>query len=68
MNNTSPSLWAVGTSSFIRLKERNTVLFPQPEGPMMAVIFLALDGKVNIFHSPKTAIIYTQVACLDGDL
>ena len=24
--------------SFIRLKQRNTVLLPQPDGPMMAVI------------------------------
>ena len=35
----SPSVRAEGTSSFIRLNERSIVLLPQPDGPMMAVIF-----------------------------
>src|SRR5262249_33629665 len=30
--------------SFIRLRQRSTVLFPQPEGPMKAVILLRSSG------------------------
>ena len=33
-----PSTRALGMRSFIRLKQRNTVVLPQPEGPIMAVI------------------------------
>jgi hypothetical protein len=32
-----PSTTAVGIRSFILLKQRMNVLFPQPEGPMKAV-------------------------------
>ena len=35
-----PSTRAPGTVSFIRLKHRSTVLLPQPDGPMNAVISL----------------------------
>ena len=35
---TSPSVRQPGIRSFIRLNERSTVLLPQPEGPMIAVI------------------------------
>ena len=31
---------ALSTRSFIRLKERSSVLLPQPDGPMRAVIRL----------------------------
>ena len=37
---TRPVTDAVGTRSFMRLKLRSRVLLPQPEGPMMAVIWL----------------------------
>jgi hypothetical protein len=40
----------------MRLKARRTVLFPQPEGPMMAVTFLALDGQVYIADGLKIAV------------
>src|SRR5262249_51843983 len=33
----APSILAFSTRSFIRLKQRSSVLFPQPEGPMNAV-------------------------------
>ena len=33
-----PSTRAAGTRSFIRLMQRNTVLLPQPDGPISAVI------------------------------
>src|SRR5512133_1827482 len=32
---------ALGTRSFMRLKQRSTVDFPQPDGPIMAVTWLA---------------------------
>src|SRR5262245_4516697 len=34
----SPSMWKLGIRSFMRLKQRNRVLLPQPEGPISAVI------------------------------
>ena len=37
---TCPVTEAVGTRSFMRLKLRNSVLLPQPEGPIMAVILM----------------------------
>ncbi len=41
----------------MRLNERSTVLFPQPDGPMMAVIFWGVICMLDIFYSSKTAII-----------
>ena len=35
---TTPSVRAVGTSSFIRFIERSTVDFPHPDGPISAVM------------------------------
>src|SRR3954451_19986168 len=35
---TSPSMRAPGIRSFIRLKQRSSVVLPQPEGPIKAVI------------------------------
>jgi len=37
----SPSIVAPGVTSCIRFKHRMSVDLPQPEGPMMAVIFLS---------------------------
>ena len=39
-NRTSPSARELVIRSFIRLKQRNSVLLPQPEGPINAVILL----------------------------
>ena len=39
-NRTSPSIRAPVIRSFIRLKQRSSVLLPQPEGPIRAVILL----------------------------
>src|SRR5512142_2007311 len=36
-NRTTPSTWAPGTVSCIRLRQRRSVDLPQPDGPMMAV-------------------------------
>ena len=44
----SPVTRAVGMRSFMRLKLRNMVVFPQPEGPMKAVISLV---AISIFTS-----------------
>ena len=38
-NRISPSIRAPGIRSFIRLKQRSSVLLPQPEGPIRAVIW-----------------------------
>jgi hypothetical protein len=32
-----PSTFAPGTTSFMRFRQRMNVLFPQPDGPMIAV-------------------------------
>ena len=39
-NRTSPSIRAPLMRSFIRLKQRKSVLLPQPDGPINAVILL----------------------------
>ncbi len=39
-NRRVPSIRAPGIRSFIRLKQRSSVLLPQPEGPISAVIWL----------------------------
>ena len=57
---TSPSARAVGTSSFMRLKERSMVLLPQPDGPMMAVIFW-LDLQVDVLDGPKVTVVDAQI-------
>ena len=47
-NMTRPVTDAVGIRSFIRLKLRSRVLLPQPEGPMMAVIFRLGTSRVTL--------------------
>ena len=42
-----PVVLAVGINSFMRLKHRNSVLLPQPEGPMMAVIWLLGTSRLT---------------------
>ena len=42
---TRPSTRAMGMRSFIRLKQRNTVVLPQPDGPIMAVISCSYTVK-----------------------
>ena len=39
-NRTSPSIRAPVIRSFMRLKQRSSVLLPQPDGPIKAVILL----------------------------
>ena len=40
--------------SFMRLKQRSTVLLPQPDGPISAVIFWRLDVQVDVPRRPGT--------------
>src|SRR5271157_1250948 len=48
---TSPSIRALGTKSFIRLKHRIKVLLPQPEGPISAVILFRGMSIVMSFRA-----------------
>ena len=41
-------------SSFIRLKQRMSVLLPQPEGPMIAVI---LRGRMSMLTSLRARLL-----------
>src|SRR5512133_857547 len=50
---TSPSMRADLMKSFMRLKVLNTVLFPQPDGPMIAVIFLLSICRATFFTARK---------------
>ena len=53
------------TRSFMRLKQRNTVLLPQPEGPIMAVILRSSIVQIDIAHGMKIAIIDIELFCLN---
>ncbi len=46
-----PETFAPGMRSFMRLIERSTVDLPQPEGPIIAVIWLRATGR----ETPRTA-------------
>src|SRR6266550_8236040 len=55
---TEPSTRARGTVSCIRLKQRKSVDFPQPDGPMMAVTAccgISSDTFLTAATSPKNA-------------
>ena len=41
-------------SSFIRLKQRMSVLLPQPDGPMIAVIFV---GRMSMVTSLRARLL-----------
>jgi len=46
-----PVTRAPGMRSFIRLKQRSTVLLPQPDGPIIAVI----SPRPIVMFTPRTA-------------
>src|SRR3954471_20810845 len=46
---TSPSARACGATSCMRLRQRMSVLFPQPDGPMMAIT--CFSGIVSVMSS-----------------
>src|SRR3989442_36223 len=50
-SNTSPTTLASGVSSCMRLRQRSSVLLPQPDGPMMAVTV----GSGNRSDTSRTA-------------
>ncbi len=52
-------------SSFMRLKARNSVDLPQPEGPMMAVILFAFDVDVYIGHGFEVAVENIKLSSLE---
>ena len=55
------------TRSFMRFRQRSTVLLPQPEGPMNAVICALLDGDLRVAHGLESAVIQLlDVAVDDG--
>ena len=59
---------AVGTSSFMRLKARSIVLLPQPEGPIIAVIFCRCDVQIDVLNGAKVAVVHAQIARFDSVL
>src|SRR5680860_1731059 len=75
--NTSPDTTAPGTRSFMRLRQRIRVLFPQPDGPIMAVISrgrISMRTSLRANASPyltlrsrteKTCLLYTSDAADD---
>ena len=48
---TSPSARCSGYSSYIRLKTRNNVDLPQPDGPMNAVTFFSAICRLMFFSA-----------------
>jgi hypothetical protein len=46
----------------MRLSERSTVLLPQPEGPMMAVIFWRSMFMLTSFTARKAAVVEAHIA------
>ena len=51
---TSPSARAPGISSCIRLMQRTSVDFPQPDGPIIAVtLFAAKSRSTPLMASPS---------------
>src|SRR6185369_8040523 len=56
---TSPSTRARGIVSCIRFRQRSSVDFPHPDGPMIAVT--SLDGKSSVTF--RTACVTPKYAC-----
>ena len=53
--------------SFIRLKQRSTVVLPQPDGPMNAVISCWRIDQGDVAHRPEVAVEDRQVADVEDD-
>ena len=51
---------ADGISSFIRLNERSTVLLPQPDEPISAVIFCRSTFRLEVLDGPESAVEHVQ--------
>ena len=52
----------------MRLKQRSTVVLPQPEGPMNAVISLLVDVDVDVADGPEVAVVDVEVLDVEHDL
>src|SRR5208282_411692 len=66
-NRISPSIRAPVIRSFMRLKQRRSVLLPQPEGPMSAVILLrgmsivmALRARAVPYQTERLRVVRTM--------
>ena len=52
----------------MRLKQRSTVVLPQPDGPMNAVISCWLIVDVHVAHGPEGAVVDVEVGDVEHDL
>ena len=62
-----PSTRAPSMRSFIRLKQRSTVVLPQPDGPMNAVISCWRIVEVDVAHGPERAVVDREVLDVEHD-
>ena len=51
--------------SFMRLRQRKKVDFPQPDGPINAVIALAAMLQIQVLERLKLAVIETEIPHFD---
>ena len=49
-------------TSFIRLRQRSTVVLPQPDGPMNAVISFFAEHEVHVANGTERAVVDLEVA------
>ena len=52
----------------MRLKQRSTVVLPQPDGPMKAVISWRRTGAFDVAHGPEVAVVDVEVLDVEHDL
>ena len=50
----------------MRLKQRSTVVLPQPDGPMSAVMWLVGIGKRHVADGPEIAVVDVEVAYIEN--
>ena len=53
------------TRSFIRLRQRSTVLLPHPEGPMKAVMVPFFDFQSHVAHGLELAVVELLDVAID---
>ena len=64
-NRIVPSTRADSMRSFMRLKQRSSVVLPQPDGPMKAVISCLATLEPHVAHGPEVAVVHGQVLDLE---
>ena len=52
----------------MRFSVRSTVVLPQPDGPMNAVISLAAMSSFDVVHGQVTAVVHLELRQLEHDL